>query len=156
MIVCALCLDHWILQTGDPLFITEGQFDTLEVLSISRDELSGIQYLYYASTLPAKPGERHIFRVMITSTRTRTTSECLTCDLGDHCRYNNAIFSHNAKYFVLECDGPEIPKIELRKSDDNSLIKTLETNEGLTNALNTKLLPTVQKMKIFIEGNSKL
>lgn len=151
-IIIKKLINESIIKTGDRQFITKGPFDTLQVLAISREELSGIQYLYYASTLPTKPGERHIFKVRITSTRTKTTSECLTCDLGDQCLYNNAIFSHNAKYFVLECNGPAIPKIELKRTEDNFKLLTLQTNDRLADSLSNKLLPIIQKLKVPIEG----
>ena len=145
-------LNDWIVKTGVRQFITEGPFDTLQILAISRDELSGAQYLYYASTLANEPSERHIFKVMITSTRTKTSAKCLTCDLGKQCLYNNAIFSYNAKYYVLECNGPLIPKIEIRRTEDNSEVLTLQTNDRLNNILNTKLLPTIEKMNVYIKG----
>ncbi|XP_054168266.1 dipeptidyl peptidase 4-like isoform X2 [Oppia nitens] len=141
-------------KMGEPTFITEGLFDTLQLLAISRNEISGVQYLYYAATGPAKPEERHIFKVMITSTNTKTSSQCLTCNLGDKCLHNSAIFSQNAKYYILECNGPDIPNIELRKSDDNSLIKTLQTNDRLKNLLSNKILPKIEKMVIPIHNNN--
>jgi dipeptidyl-peptidase-4 len=76
--------------------------------------------------------------------------------LGQECLYNTATFSQNAKYFVLECNGPEIPKIELRKTEDNSVIMTLQTNEQLKNNLENKLLPKIEKLSVNIEGYSKL
>ncbi|CAG2182748.1 unnamed protein product, partial [Oppiella nova] len=139
---------------GEIRFITEGLYDTLQVSALSRDTDTGIQYLYYASTRPSKPGERHIYKVLITSTNTKTTPECLTCDLGDKCLHNSAYFSHNAKYYVLECNGPLNPKIELRRTDDNGLVVTLHNNDRLSDMLSNKLLPKIEKMVVPINGNN--
>ncbi len=122
---------------------------------MSRDE-NDVEYIYYLSTTTGNPGERQVYRVMVSNSKVKSTPECISCDLGQDCLYNTATFSHNAKYFVLECNGPEIPRIELRKTEDNSIIMVLQTNEQLKNNLDNKLLPKIEKLSVNMEGYSKL
>lgn len=78
-------------------------------------------YRYYISTREGKPGERHIYAVTDKHHRKPKNITCLTCDIDPDCLYNDATFSTEYTYYVLECLGPGIPRIELRETESNSI-----------------------------------
>ncbi|RWS30079.1 Inactive dipeptidyl peptidase 10-like protein [Leptotrombidium deliense] len=133
--------------------LTSGAFDTTEVLVFNPTTNT----LYYISTLPSKSGERHLFSVDI---RTKQV-KCLSC-VDEDCRFNTAKFSEKAKYFVFECLGPQIPKIELRRSEDNEFLSkklmecfavmNLQSNYVVKEKLANKVLPTSRTLIVPLQG----
>lgn len=71
--------------------------------------------------MEGKPGERHVFGVTDTTHKDPRNLTCLTCDVGPECLYNEATFSPSFSYYILECLGPGIPRVELRSTDTNAL-----------------------------------
>lgn len=114
----------------------------MQILSIGHNGSSTL--LYYLSTLKGKPGERHVLRLNIDN----LVVECLTCHLGDECLFNTATFSLDASYYVLECNGPAIPRIQLHKAHDDSLLMNLQTNDAIKHKLEKRLLPKINKFNI--------
>ena len=102
---------------------------------------------YFLSTLPEAPEVRHLMSVSIYDEKILDPI-CLTCNLGKSCLYNNVFFSPDVQYFVLQCEGPEIPKVEIRRAKNNSLIIGLENNESLKSKLRVKAIPKLRKLKI--------
>ncbi|KAL3220236.1 hypothetical protein MRX96_030058 [Rhipicephalus microplus] len=84
---------------------------------------------FYRSTREGRPGESHVYQVPFDKEGTHPV--CLTCDLGDQCLYNNAWFSLNAEYYVLECLGPGVPWVALYSTADNKQLEMLEPNSEL-------------------------
>lgn len=78
---------------------------------------------------------------------------CLTCYLGNSCRYNEASFNTAATSYVLECKGYEIPRVEIRDALSNSLIDTLETNAKLYHFLKDKHIPRYEKIFVKLADN---
>lgn len=77
-------------------------------------EKNKFNFRFYLSTLEDRPGERHLYSVSGKKIRFSTFTKCLTCHEGNSCLYNNAIFSPNGEFYVLECLGPDVPKIQIR------------------------------------------
>lgn len=97
------------------------------------------------STREGKPGQRHLYMVHLnnpsmssgdiggrllsrslvnnSSQGSSYPSECLTCHLDSECQYFDVTFSPGSSYFVLECQGPGVPKIYIRSAPDNKLCK---------------------------------
>ncbi|XP_076304596.1 A-type potassium channel modulatory protein DPP6-like isoform X3 [Tachypleus tridentatus] len=125
--------------------LTHGSYDVTGILAHQQDTNS----VYYVTTLENRPAERHIFSVKVMSAAAKQRSEmCLSCDLGDGCLYNNAAFSPGAKYYILECLGPGIPRIELRQITNNKLIYVLDSNDELQKYYDRKALPKVQTFQV--------
>ena len=78
-------------------------------------------FRYYISTREGKPGERHIYAITDRHHKSPKNITCLTCDIDPDCLYNDATFSPGYTYYVLECLGPGIPRIELRETESNLL-----------------------------------
>ena len=45
------------------------------------------------------------------------------------CQYNDAHFSPDMTYYALECHGPEVPRVWLFRSVDNTMLGVLNDNE---------------------------
>lgn len=77
----------------------------------------------------------------------------MTCYLGNSCRNNEAHFNPAGTYYVLECKGYEIPRVELRNADTNDLIEVLEENTRLFQFLQTKFIPRYEKIYVKLPDN---
>lgn len=62
-----------------------------------------------------------MFGVGDTTHKNPKNLSCLTCDIGSDCLYNDVTFSPGFTYYVLECLGPGIPRIELRLTETNEI-----------------------------------
>ena len=69
------------------------------------------------ATAEDRPGERHLYRVADVSTPSLRIPECLSCfendNTTDNCLYNRAHMSSDFSYYVLECLGPDVPRVYL-------------------------------------------
>lgn len=81
------------------------------------NKLNFFLFRYYTANLPNRPGDRHIYRLTLDDNQII----CLTCDLNPQCQYNSAIFSPQASYFIVSCDGPGVPFTQLRHALSNKL-----------------------------------
>lgn len=104
-------------------------------------------FRYFLSTLAEKPEFRHLMSVSISDER-KSDPICLTCNLGDSCLYNNVFFSPDAQHYVLQCEGPKTPRVEIRRTENNSLVLDLENNEILERKIGTKAIPQLKKLRI--------
>lgn len=131
--------------------LTNGQFDITDIIIHQKKD----HKLFYLSTLPNKIGQQHLYSVTDMNANVSKKVSCLTCNIGKNCLYNNAIFSKNAKYYILECLGPGIPKVELWNTEENKLIETLDTNDNLKELINKRALPQVRTFQVPIDGGYK-
>ncbi|XP_022237849.1 prolyl endopeptidase FAP-like [Limulus polyphemus] len=129
--------------------LTHGSYDVTNILSHKED----MDTVYYITTLEDKPGERHVFSVKVMSAAAKQRSDmCLTCDLGDQCLYNSAIFSPGAKYYILECLGPGIPRTELRQVKENKLLLVLDNNDELRELYDQRAMPKIRTFKVPVSN----
>ncbi|XP_076368716.1 A-type potassium channel modulatory protein DPP6-like isoform X2 [Tachypleus tridentatus] len=133
------------IQNQQKTTLTHGSYDVTNILSHKGDT----DTVYYITTLEDKPGERHVFSVKVMSAAAKQRSDmCLTCDLDDQCLYNSAIFSPGAKYYILECLGPGIPRIELRQVNENKLLLLLDNNDELRELYDQRAMPKIRTFKV--------
>ncbi|XP_035211112.1 venom dipeptidyl peptidase 4-like [Stegodyphus dumicola] len=135
-------------SSGRKSFLTHGQFDVVKVLAHQRENNT----VYYLTTLPDKPSQRHLFSVTDMESDMPRTEECLTCDLGDDCTYHNAIFSPGSKYYILECLGPGVPWIDLRTTDGHTRLALMDSNDNVRNSIETTAMPQLRTFNVPIEG----
>ncbi|XP_055942974.1 inactive dipeptidyl peptidase 10-like isoform X1 [Argiope bruennichi] len=133
---------------GRKTFLTHGQFDVTKILAHHKDT----NKVYYLTTLPNSPSQRHLFSVTDMNSDMPRTEECLTCDLGDDCKYHNAIFSPGAKYYILECLGPGVPWIDLRATDNNTRLDLLDSNDNVRCKIESTAMPQLRTFNVPIEG----
>ncbi|CAG2112873.1 unnamed protein product, partial [Medioppia subpectinata] len=89
---------------------------TKEIVAFNPQE----DIVYFLSTLPEKPEFRHLMSVSVNE-ESVLDPICWTCYLGQSCLYNNVFFNTKRDYYVLQCEGPDTPKVEIRRTKNNSL-----------------------------------
>ncbi|XP_076329096.1 dipeptidyl peptidase 4-like isoform X2 [Tachypleus tridentatus] len=129
-------------------FLTRGAYDVVQVLAHRQD----VRKIYYISTLPNNSGQRHLFSLTDTTLGNRLLEDCLTCDIGKDCLFNSATFSPGAKFYVLDCLGPGVPRVELRAVDGNKLVSVLDNNEAVRELYQKRALPKVRTFQVPVEG----
>lgn len=80
---------------------------------------------------------------------------CLTCNLSSICQYYDATFSANAKYYILECLGPDLPRYEIREVSGNLLRAPLDTNRKLREWSLTRALPNIRFTTVQLPSGYK-
>ncbi|KAL1431700.1 hypothetical protein MTO96_013809 [Rhipicephalus appendiculatus] len=123
-------------------WLTHGPYDTIAALAFRPKT----HHLFYRSTREGRPGESHVYQVPFDKEGTHPV--CLTCDLGDQCLYNNAWFSINAEYYVLECLGPGVPWVALYSTADNKQLEMLEPNSELRELVENRAMPQVRNLAV--------
>uniref|UniRef100_A0A7N5ZQR2 A-type potassium channel modulatory protein DPP6 n=1 Tax=Anabas testudineus TaxID=64144 RepID=A0A7N5ZQR2_ANATE len=76
---------------------------------------------------------------------------CLTCALSNSCGYISGSFSRNMSYFLLKCQGPDIPFVAVYKTQRDAEIYKLESNENLRLMVDSMQMPTVEYKEINME-----
>ncbi|KAG1652984.1 Prolyl endopeptidase FAP [Nymphon striatum] len=132
-------------------YVTHGKFDVTQLLAYSNE----LKTIYYISTLEGKSGQRHLFSVSEETFPHPRRPKCLTCDLGDECLYNNAIFSPDTKYYVLECLGPRVPYTALYKTDGNLKLMVMDSNDELYSSVNNRAMPQLLSYQVPLPDNYK-
>ncbi|CAL4066477.1 unnamed protein product, partial [Meganyctiphanes norvegica] len=131
--------------------ITHGAFEVTEILGW--DQVNN--YIYYMATMEDKPSERHLFRVQDNSTPLLRHPECLSClesdNITDTCLYSKAQLSPDYTYFILECLGPEAPRIYLFSTWNNQLIYTLDDYSELRERIAKKAMPQIRTFKVELD-----
>nr|XP_027196831.1 prolyl endopeptidase FAP-like [Dermatophagoides pteronyssinus] len=127
-------------------FLTHGDYDVIKLIHYSPIT----NEVYYASTLSNHPEVQHIMKTTLTI---KSDTVCLTCYLGNSCRNNEAHFNELGTYYILECKGYEIPRVELRNAQTNELIEIFEENRKLFRFLQTKFIPRYEKIYVKLADN---
>ncbi|XP_037550101.1 dipeptidyl aminopeptidase-like protein 6 [Nematolebias whitei] len=134
--------------------ITFGDWDVTQVLAYNEDS----QLIYFLST-EDDPKRRHLYSA---DTFGSFNHRCLSCALSDSCGYISGSFSHNMSYFLLSCQGPDVPFVAVYKTQRDAESETqdresisevfkLETNENLRLTLDSMQMPTVEYKEINMD-----
>ncbi|KAM4606773.1 A-type potassium channel modulatory protein DPP6 [Polymixia lowei] len=121
--------------------ITSGNWDVTQVLAYNEDS----QLIYFLST-EDDPKRRHLYSADTVGTFNR---RCLSCNL-EGCGYVTGSFSHNMTYFLLNCQGPDVPYVAVYNTQDRERVYDLETNENLRLTLDSMQMPRVEYKEINI------
>ncbi|XP_067137376.1 inactive dipeptidyl peptidase 10-like isoform X2 [Centruroides vittatus] len=139
------------VDTGRKDYLTHGRYDVTQILSHHPENRT----VFYIATVRGKPGERHLFSVTDVTSQLPRLTICYTCEMGEGCLYNNAIFSPDSKYYILECLGPKVPRIELRSSSNNNLIKVFDENTNVQELIDSRAFPQVRTFHVPIKNGFK-
>ncbi|KAF8793994.1 Inactive dipeptidyl peptidase 10 like protein [Argiope bruennichi] len=139
---------NWYIRLPLP----EGQHGHYQHVAMANNDW--IIEWYYLTTLENRPGERHLFSVSGKKARAATFTKCLTCEEGEGCLFFNVHFSPDAKYYILECLGPGVPKVEIR-SIYNQTFDILDTNDDLRDLVEARTLPQIRTFQVPLKGGYK-
>ncbi|TKS87479.1 Dipeptidyl aminopeptidase-like protein 6 [Collichthys lucidus] len=137
--------------------ITSGDWDVTQVLAYNEDS----QLIYFLSTEDG-PKRRHLYSADTFGSFNR---RCLSCSLSNACGYIGGSFSHNMSYFLLNCQGWDIPFVSIYKTQRDAESETqdresiaevykLETNENLRLTLDSMQMPKVEYEEINMDDYS--
>uniref|UniRef100_A0A1A8EIE1 Dipeptidyl-peptidase 6b n=1 Tax=Nothobranchius korthausae TaxID=1143690 RepID=A0A1A8EIE1_9TELE len=100
---------------------------------------------YFLST-EDDPKRRHLYSA---DTIHHFNRCCLSCEFK--CGYVDVSFSHNMKYFLLSCKGPDIPSVAVYRTEDKQKMFDVELNENVNATYNNMQMPKVENKTITID-----
>ncbi|XP_072220460.1 A-type potassium channel modulatory protein DPP6-like isoform X2 [Leuresthes tenuis] len=121
--------------------LTTGSWDVTSILAYHHES----NLIYFLST-EDNPKRRHLYSASIVSPFNR---RCLSCEFK--CGYVDVSFSHNMKYFLLNCKGPDIPSVSVYNTQDKQKVFDVETNERVNDTYNNMQMPKVENKTITID-----
>ncbi|KAG1652995.1 Inactive dipeptidyl peptidase 10 [Nymphon striatum] len=121
-------------------FLTRGEYEVTKIISFDRET----ETLFYIANRVGKAGERHLYSVADHRFTNHHEPKCLTCDIGNECLYNDAKFSPNHKYYILECLGPGVPYSALYRIHNNTFGKAMPQNRTFLVPLPSKFTAVVR------------
>ncbi|XP_061640643.1 dipeptidyl peptidase 4-like [Phyllopteryx taeniolatus] len=132
---------HHVVE-GNATPITKGEWEVVAIQKVTADSV------YYSSNQEGgKPGGRNIYRW------TKGEVTCLTCNLSsDNCQYNSAYFSHNARFYLMRCNGPGIPYSSLMDNKGGKELQRLEDNSKFSQLISDIQMPTMRRGTVKIAG----
>ncbi|XP_056149185.1 dipeptidyl aminopeptidase-like protein 6 [Lampris incognitus] len=121
--------------------LTSGDWDVTNILAYDHDR----NLIYFLST-EDDPKRRHLYSA---DTIPPFNRRCLSCEF--RCGYVDGSFSHDMKYFLLNCKGPDVPSVAVYSTEDKQKLFDLETNERLNNTYHSMQMPKVEYETITID-----
>uniref|UniRef100_A0A8C8AJF0 Dipeptidyl peptidase 4 n=1 Tax=Otus sunia TaxID=257818 RepID=A0A8C8AJF0_9STRI len=119
---------HYINGSQAPVPITEGKWEVISIEAVTDN-----------------------FLVLLESSPSST--KCVSCDLSqERCQYYSVSFSKDAQYYQLDCRGPGLPMSTMHKSSDDQVLRYLENNTELENALKDIQMPSKKIGFISVGG----
>lgn len=93
-------------------FLTGGRKEVTNINGIDKTN----SLVYFTSTPIDEPGQRQVYWTSLEAS-SPSVGQCLTCDHHpDECLYNYVKMSPSCEHYIFECDGPGVPRIELRST----------------------------------------
>nr|XP_061794901.1 dipeptidyl aminopeptidase-like protein 6 [Nerophis lumbriciformis] len=121
--------------------LTSGDWDVTNILAYNHQR----NLIYFLST-EDDPKRRHLYS---TDTIPPFNRCCLSCQFN--CGYVDVSFSHNMRYFLLSCRGPDIPNVAIYRTEDKQKLLDVETNERVNTTYNNMQMPRVEYETITID-----
>ncbi|GAA6234448.1 dipeptidyl aminopeptidase-like protein 6 isoform X2 [Lates japonicus] len=121
--------------------LTSGDWDITRILAYNHER----NLIYFLST-EDDPKRRHLYSADTIPPFNRC---CLSCEFK--CGYVDVSFSHNMRYFLLNCKGPDIPSVAIYSTEDKQKVFDVETNEKVNDTYNNMQMPRVENETITID-----
>ncbi|XP_049454716.1 dipeptidyl aminopeptidase-like protein 6 isoform X2 [Epinephelus fuscoguttatus] len=121
--------------------LTSGDWDVTSILAYNHER----NLIYFLST-EDDPKRRHLYSADTIPPFNRC---CLSCEFK--CGYVEVSFSHDMRYFLLNCKGPDVPSVAIYRTEDRQKVFNVETNERLNNTHNNMQMPRVEYETITID-----
>ncbi|KAM9844637.1 A-type potassium channel modulatory protein DPP6-like [Aulostomus maculatus] len=121
--------------------LTSGDWDVTSILAYNHER----NLMYFLST-EDNPKRRHLYSADTIPPFNRC---CLSCEFK--CSYVDVSFSHNMRYFLLSCKGPDIPSVAVYRTEDREKLLDLETNDRVNNTFISMQMPRVEYDTITID-----
>ncbi|XP_062284709.1 dipeptidyl aminopeptidase-like protein 6b [Scomber scombrus] len=128
-------------STDTLLSLTSGDWDVTSILAYNHER----NLIYFLST-EDDPKRRHLYSA---DTIPPFNRRCVSCEFK--CSYVDVSFSHNMRYFLLNCKGPDIPSVAIYSTEDKEKVFEVEINEMVNNTYNDMQMPRVEYETITID-----
>ncbi|XP_054159732.1 venom dipeptidyl peptidase 4-like [Oppia nitens] len=146
------------VMTGESTFLTSSLFEVTNILNVNKET----NRIYFMAVDPLKTGEKHLMSVTIDQIGNSAEPTCHTCLMNTHmddknksCLVNDINFSEGSQYYVLNCLGPNIPRSEIRRTSDDTLMLILEENKALAEKIKDVNMPKKILIKVPV-GNYQI
>ncbi|XP_060847595.1 venom dipeptidyl peptidase 4-like [Rhopalosiphum padi] len=130
-----------VISSGKVMPITTGKFEVDKLIKWDFE----LNYIYYLANTEHSSEVQHVYRVHIDLERQPGKPECLTCNTG--CTFSKAVLSENNTYYAHICTGPNIPYVNIVKTNEDS-ITVWENNKKLATELKNVALPRVTFLNV--------
>ncbi|XP_033901188.2 inactive dipeptidyl peptidase 10-like isoform X1 [Acipenser ruthenus] len=125
--------------------LTSGNWEVTQILAFDETQHT----IYYLSTEDSS-SRRQLYSV---STAAPSDPQCLTCDIHkDWCTYYSAEISPSIQHIILNCEGPDIPKVTVHRLSDMINVNSLENNTKFREAMRGKKTLHKETRTISIES----
>ncbi|XP_062338487.1 dipeptidyl aminopeptidase-like protein 6 isoform X3 [Osmerus eperlanus] len=121
--------------------LTSGDWDVTRILAYSKD-----RHLVYFLSTEDDPKRRHLYSADTIGPFNR---RCVSCEFK--CGFVDGAFSHDMRYFLLNCKGPDIPSVAVYSTDDREKLIDLENNDIVNNTYYNMQMPKVEYKEIVID-----
>ncbi|XP_061696182.1 dipeptidyl aminopeptidase-like protein 6b [Syngnathoides biaculeatus] len=121
--------------------LTSGDWDVTDILAYDHQR----NLIYFLST-EDDPKRRHLYS---TDTIPPFNRCCLSCQFK--CGYVDVAFSHDMRYFLLSCKGPDVPSVAIYRTEDKQKLLDVETNKRVNTTYNNMQMPKVEYQTITID-----
>ncbi|XP_036374619.1 dipeptidyl aminopeptidase-like protein 6 isoform X2 [Megalops cyprinoides] len=122
--------------------LTTGDWDVTQVSAYDEEN----RLIYFLST-EDDPRRRHLYSADTVGPFNR---RCLSCNFED-CGYVSVLFSPDLQHFLLNCKGPGVPGVSVYSTRNRTKVVDLETNDDLSNTINSMQMPKVEYKEITID-----
>ena len=118
---------------------------------------------YFQGTPETNPSQRHIYSTSDRWAEAKEIPTCITCDLAPQqpnysCTFSNAIFSPKFRHFVLECQGPDIPRNYMVKRSSPihyDVILLFDQYKELEDLMDTMSPPRIEEVLIPVPDSDR-
>ncbi|KAG9340085.1 hypothetical protein JZ751_022005 [Albula glossodonta] len=69
---------------------------------------------------------------LIVDTAGHFNRRCLSCEFADRCGYVGGSFSHDMKYFLLKCEGPDVPFVVVYDTQEKEICAGAVCSQSLS------------------------
>lgn len=130
-----------VISSGKIMPITIGKFEVDQLIKWDFE----LNYIYYLANIEHSSEVQHLFRVHIDLKQQPAKPECLTCNT--ECTFSSALLSEKNTYYAHICTGPNIPYVNIMKTNGDH-ITVWKTNKKLTTELKNVALPSVRYLNV--------
>lgn len=123
--------------------LTSGSYEVTELLAWDEPR----RLIYFIADTATSVGQRHLYRINVTSDTYKYDPECLTCRLNtsaNTCDYVRIKISPSYDYYIQECLGTGVPWTRVFSLPDNKHVFNLTDNPLIRESVEQIAMPVIE------------
>ena len=136
-----------VSKKGKLSILSSGDYQVVKLLAF----MPQTSTVFFIGNEPGFPRKRQMYKTVFNNRTMSYNVTCVTC--GQCCVNNDASFSEDGSYYVWTCDGPSVPKTEIRRTIDHSTVMTWDDNSILKEKLSNITLPKIKLYRVHLSGS---